>query len=91
MKKSSLERQRINEKAFDDARDKIHEEFNREKLWYKHKLTQGLFWTDLESNLANQYVREEAWLFGIKIKDNIKFIDHCIEEDGRTPKIGFIN
>jgi len=90
MKKGSVGVQRINEKAFDDQRNKIYEEFTAGCVFYKHKLTQGLFWTELENNLANQYVREEAWLFGLKIKDNVKFIDHCIEEEGRVPKIGFI-
>ena len=88
--KKLIDRQKISEKIFDDYRNKISEEFASEKMLYKHKLTQGLYWSDFDNNLANQFVREEAWLLGIKVKDNVKFIDHCFNADEMNKKkIGF--
>lgn len=83
--------QKINSKAFDDYRDFINQEFLTETVFKKKRLTQGLFWTDFDKDLANQYIREEVWIFGIKIADSIKLIDHCTENnDGKkNVKIGF--
>jgi hypothetical protein len=88
-----VEIQRINEKAFDDYRNLINMEFTRTKLFYKQRLTQGLCWVDIENNIANQYFREEAWLFGFKTRDNLKLIDHMIvdENSKRKGSVGFIN
>lgn len=85
-----IEKQRINEKAFDDYRDILNQEFLSEKPFRRNRVTQGLFWTDLEKDLANQYVREEAWIFGWKYRDNLKLVDHCADnEDNKTSRIGF--
>lgn len=85
-----IEKQRLGLKAFDDYRDAINNEFNSENIFKKVRVTQGLIWTNLDKDLANQYVREEYWIFGIKVRDNIKFIDHCSEEEiKRGGRVGF--
>lgn len=92
-KKIKIAEQRVNENAFDEYRNTINEEFLSKPTFRRNKITQGLYWTDLDKDLANQYVREEAWLFGWKYRDNLKLIDHCAKDtkDTNKPsgKIGF--
>ncbi len=80
-----------NLKSFDDYRNGINKEFLSKKPFRRNRITQGLCWTDLDKDLANQYIREEAWLFGWKFRDNLKLIDHIaeIEDITKTRKIGF--
>ena len=68
-----------NSKAFDDYRNLVGDDFHIEKAVLKKKFTQGAYWTSLEKDLANQYFRDEVWIFGIKVKDALKFIDHGFE------------
>ena len=71
--------------TFNTYRDNIIKEFNTESIFFKKKLTQAAFWTIIDKDLANQYFRDERWFFNIKYKDEIKFIDHGVEE---LPKTG---
>jgi len=80
---------KINEKEFDEYRENINSEFLSGTPMRRNKITQGLFWTDIDKDLANQYVREEAWFFGWKFRDNLKLIDHCAKDTGRVSKMGF--
>jgi hypothetical protein len=90
--KHSLAIQMMNKKAFDDYRDVIQEEFISKGAIHKKRLTQGVYWVSSEKDLANQYVREEKWFFGIKMKDDLKLVDHNIRDDLETvKKVGFTN
>jgi hypothetical protein len=81
--------QAISSKDFDDQRNIIVDKFSREGLCYKRKLTQSLYWTSLDKDLANQYWRDERWFLGIKFCDILKLIDHGA--DGVSNKgVGFI-
>lgn len=84
-----IEAQRISEKEFDSYRNIITSEFHSEKALRKKKLSQGLYWTSFDKDLANQYVREESWFLGIKIKDNIKLIDHGGDNNDKKKSVGF--
>ena len=88
----SLEKQKISEKSFDDFRNVINDEFESKTLLFKNRTTQGMCWLSDESNLANQYIRTETWIFGFKLKDDLKIIDHIVldqEDDKKDGKIGF--
>jgi hypothetical protein len=86
MKKSPM----IDSKNFNEHRNILSEEFNTESIFYKRKITQGAFWTAIDKDLANQYFRDECWLFNIKYKDELKFIDHGIDINAPTNSgIGF--
>jgi len=67
-------------KAFDEYRTAIVEEFMSQKLFSQKKITQGAFWTALDKDLAQQYIRDERWIFGLKYHDDLKLIDHGLEE-----------
>ena len=66
-------------KSFDDYRNLILENFKDENIFFKRKLSQGAFWTSIDKDLANQFFRDERWLFNMKYKDEIKLIDHGVE------------
>ena len=75
---------------FDDYRNIISEEFTIGNVIFRKRFTQGAYWTSLEKDLANQYFRDETWLFGIKLKDAIKFIDHGVDtETSYLKSVGF--
>lgn len=77
-------------KGFDDYRNNVITEFDSESIFFKSRMTQGLFWTSLDKDLANQMVREERWIFGMKYKDVLKLIDHGNEgEIFNTKGVGF--
>ncbi len=76
LKTETVGKQTIDSQAFDDYRTGIVEEFHSENIFFKRKLTQGAFWTAIDKELANQYFRDERWLFNFKYKDELKFIDH---------------
>ena len=46
---------------------------------FKRKITQSLYWTSLDKDLANQFLRDERWVCGLKFWDAIKVIDHDAE------------
>jgi len=76
--------------TYDKLRDTIITEFNHSSVFKKQKLTQGLYWTDFDKDIANQYVREESWFLGIKISDILKLIDHSSGvTNSKKDKIGF--
>jgi hypothetical protein len=89
--KHSLEIQMMNKKSFDDYRDVIQEDFSTWKTGFRQKSSQGVFWISSDKDLANQFVRNEVWLFGFKIKDSLRLIDHNIKEDNidSGKKIGY--
>lgn len=92
--KHSLEVQMMNKKSFDDYRDAVQEEFFSIGAISKKRVTQGVYWISSEKDLANQYVREEKWFFGIKMKDDLRLVDHNIKEDLeiiKNAKVGFTN
>jgi len=78
-------------KIFDDLREDIKKEFDSESIFFKRKMSQFAFWTVIDKDLANQYYRDEKWLFGIKYKDELKLIDHGTEEltSGKI-SVGFV-
>ena len=80
--------QMINGKSFDDYRNFILEEQQKDNTIFKRKLSQGAFWTALDKDLANQFFRDEKWFFNFKYKDEIKLIDHGVEPNEKTG-IGF--
>lgn len=78
-----------NNKGFDDYRNLLLEDYHKSNAFLKKKFSQGAYWTILDKDLANQYFRDEVWFMGVKIKDNIKFIDHGSEEEKNKGGIGF--
>jgi len=77
-------------KGFDDYRNKLIEIFDGSSAVHKKKMTQGLFWTSVDKDLANQMVREERWFLGVKYKDEIRVIDHGTSDDSISNKgVGF--
>ena len=68
-----------NKKAFDDYRNFMLDEFVTESVFRKRKLSQAAYWTALDKEIADQYFRDEVWIFGVKVKDEIKVIDHGFE------------
>jgi hypothetical protein len=83
----------VSSKVFDDFRSAMIEEFDDEKfLVFKRKVSQGAFWTMLDKDLANQYFRTEVWLFGVKISDQMKLIDHALDDNGfgKNSGMGFV-
>lgn len=75
---------------FDEYRNVMHTEFTKSSVFRKTKLTQGLYWTDFDKDIANQYIREESWFFGIKVSDNLKLIEHSSGVvNNKKDKIGF--
>jgi hypothetical protein len=88
--KHSLEIQMMNKKSFDDYRDVIQEDFDTWKTGLRQRSTQGVFWVSSDKDLANQFIREERWFFGFKIKDALKLIDHNVKDDVTdNKKIGY--
>ena len=85
----SEETKEINRKRFDNSRDNIVEEFGSTRVFTKRKLTQGAYWTAIDKDLADQYIRDEKWIFGMKVRDELKIIDHWDENMGVTKKLGF--
>jgi hypothetical protein len=76
--------------SFNNYRNELIDELNSESIWHKQRFTQGAFWTELDSNLANQYFRDERWFFGIKYFDELKFIDHGLNINNKNNNnIGF--
>jgi hypothetical protein len=73
--------QALSSKEFDDSRNILVERFTGSLGVYKRRLTQSLYWTSLDKDLANQYWRDERWLFGVKICDIVKLIDHGSQEE----------
>jgi hypothetical protein len=69
----------INMKDFDDYRNVLVERFNKKTPLFKRKLTQSLYWTSLDKDLANQFYRDERWFCGFKYCDTVKLIDHGAE------------
>lgn len=76
--------------AFDLSRREQTELFKSGMGVFKRKITQGLYWTVIDKDLADQYIRDERWFFGIKFCDILKVIDHGAEEIKNNDKIGFI-
>jgi hypothetical protein len=68
------------EKSFDDYRNFVIEEFLSESIFFKRKMTQGAFWVSMSNDLANQFFRDERWIFGCKFWDAFKLIDHGISK-----------
>jgi len=83
-----IKEKEVNGDNFTNYRKTIREEFNDSSAVRKTKFTQGLYWTDFDKDLADQFLREEVWLFGIKIRDAIKIIDHCSSLPNKN-KVGF--
>ena len=80
--------QSLNKRAFDDYRNFVLDEFTNESIFKKRKLSQAAYWTAIDKEIADQYFRDEVWIFGIKVRDEIKVIDHGF--DGLTTKtVGF--
>jgi len=73
---SKIGEQTVSENSFNEHRDFVISDFQGNRSLYKRKMSQGAFWTLLDKDLANQYFRDEKWLFGFKIRDEIKLIDH---------------
>jgi hypothetical protein len=71
-------------KEFDDSRKECVEGFVHGISMFKRKITQGLFWTAIDKDLANQYMRDERWLCGIKFWDAMKVIDHGTKSNKET-------
>lgn len=67
--------------SFDGYRRSILGEFESESIFFKKRLTQGLIWTSLDKDLANQYWREERWFYGVKYRDELRIVDHGVMED----------
>jgi len=82
--------QAISSKDFDDQRNIITERFSSKGLCFKRKLTQSLYWTSLDKDLANQYWRDERWFMGIKFWDVLKLIDHGAEGVNSNKGVGFL-
>ena len=80
-------------KEFDDSCNLCIEKFSKGSSMFKRKITQGLYWTALDRDLANQFLRDERWLWGMKFWDTVKIIDHGGYEDvgiGKEDKgVGF--
>lgn len=88
-KKKMTELKFSDSKEFDKSKDKCVEEFLSGKPTFKRKITQGLYWTAMDKDIANQYIRDERWLWGrIKFWDTIKVINHGVKE-GKESTIGF--
>jgi len=81
--------QALSSKDFDDQRNTIVDSFATTSPFYKRKLTQSLYWTSLDKDLANQFWRDERWLFGVKFWDIIKLIDHGSDDLKDAKGIGF--
>jgi hypothetical protein len=76
------------EKTFNSLCDSANNNFRRGSSIFKHRISQSVFWDKVEKDLADQFFRDERWLFGIKYADEIKFIDHSgLDSNGK--KIGF--
>lgn len=71
----------LSPKSFDDYRNFIVDELNSQNILFKKKISQGIYWASLDKDIANQYVREEKWIFGLKYKDELKLIDHGFLND----------
>jgi len=71
-------------KEFNTSREECTRGFFSGISLFKRKLTQGLYWTSLDKDLANQFFRDERWFCGIKFWDAMKTIDH----GGETREIG---
>lgn len=82
---------KTDEELFNDSVKIVGDSFKTSCPFKKKKITQGLFWSNLDKDIADQFIREEAWLFGIKFIDNIKFINHYVDysDKDKNSKIGF--
>lgn len=78
-----------NRRNFDSSRDNIVKEFISSSIFMRRKLTQGAYWTSIDKDLADQYIRDERWIFGMKVRDDLKIIDHWPGNDAVDKKLGF--
>ena len=62
--------------GFNISREECVTLFHSGGSMFKRKITQGLYWTDLDKDLANQFFRDERWFLGVKFWDGLKTIDH---------------
>ena len=75
---------------FDSSRKEQLNLFTSGAGVFKRKITQGLYWTVIDKDLADQYLRDERWFLGVKFCDILKVIDHGAEEIKNDNKsIGF--
>jgi len=56
----------------------------------RRRITQGFYWTQIDKDLADQFIRDERWILGIKVLDAFKVIDHDADDSASTG-IGFKN
>jgi hypothetical protein len=74
---------------FSENRIKCRNAFYSSRSLFKRRITQGLYWTSLDKDIANQYYRDERWFCGMKFWDAMKSIDHGVD-DIRDNSVGFI-
>jgi hypothetical protein len=77
-----------NYKEFKDSRTEYIDKFSSNCSIFRRKITQGLYWTSLDKDLANQVLRDERWFLGIKFWDALKLINHGAD-DANKNNIGF--
>jgi len=69
-----------NNGSFNDSRRDCVIKFQSENSLFRRLITQGFYWTSIDKDLANQFIRDERWFLGMKFWDSMKIIDHGSEE-----------
>lgn len=63
-------------KVFNDSRIECTRRFKGNFSMFKRKITQSMYWSASDKDLANQLMRDEKWFFGMKFWDTLKLVDH---------------
>lgn len=91
MSKKLIEEVKVdNTDSFNNSRRDCIIKFYSGTSMFRRMITQGFYWTAIDKDLANQFIRDERWFLGVKFWDAMKIIDHGSEEISKKG-VGFYN